>query len=249
MGADSEKDICLNADHSSIVQFNNPSDSNLELVLGELRELAQSVTKVHDKLRRHHQFHTSCSTVKSFVGRDQELAKLKGCFLSREYVSKVVALYGATGVGKSQLALKYAEEHCDSYEHVILIDASTPEVLQNDFAALKQKLGIPGDSRDSPDKVVHWLSTHADEHWLLILDGVSSFRNILKIVSRLVHKGHIIITSLDENVGGSDFVQESIRVESLDPDKSVALLFERAKKTNPTPEDIKVAKEVSLTSI
>jgi NB-ARC domain len=155
-----------------------------------------------------------------------------------------VALYGLSGVGKTQVALRFADDHREAYDYVFFVDASSLEVLQNDFRKLQMSMMDSNDSSNSIDKMINWLTLNAYQRWLLILDGAKRFRDIVPIISRLVRTGHIILTTLDASVGGHEFVQESLAVGPLSPAKSVELLFARASLNSPKPTDIEIAKKL-----
>ena len=78
------------------------------------------------------------------------------------------------GVGKTQLALKYAERHRQNYAAGLWVSAASRETLLSGFAVLAKVLNLP--ERDEADQekaaaaVRRWLDT-TDQPWLLILDN------------------------------------------------------------------------------
>lgn len=80
-----------------------------------------------------------------FVGRGQELAELRG-MLTGEGSAAVVqptrarAIHGLGGVGKSTLALHYADRFRDEYTLVWWITAETPEAILSGLAAVAVRL-------------------------------------------------------------------------------------------------------------
>ena len=52
----------------------------------------------------------------------------------------IVAITGMGGVGKSELARKYVDEHKDDYEHIIWINAANFETMKSSFQDLSKKI-------------------------------------------------------------------------------------------------------------
>ncbi|MGE0323944.1 MAG: tetratricopeptide repeat protein [Polyangiaceae bacterium] len=71
----------------------------------------------------------------SFVGRNQELAELQRRFAAGE---RLVTLVGAPGIGKTRLALRYAEH----FDQALFVDLSSAETLADVCGSLGSRLGI-----------------------------------------------------------------------------------------------------------
>lgn len=72
-------------------------------------------------------------------------------------------IHGGGGMGKTQLAIEYAYQHREDYEHVVWIAAETEPDLVNSFATLAKRLGVSkiedGSSRASIEAARTWLET------------------------------------------------------------------------------------------
>jgi hypothetical protein len=99
--------------------------------------------------------------VKSFAGRKKELEDLHqlvqsnlGKNNSLTAISKMTSISGLGGIGKSELAKMYAQQHCKDYDgNVIWINASTYETLIESFYRLaKDKLNILTKCSDGREK-------------------------------------------------------------------------------------------------
>jgi hypothetical protein len=239
-----EEAICLNADHSRIVRFKNADDVDFKLVLGKLKELtkaSQDSTESHVQQRKGH-VDVPFMPGRYFVGRKIELSQFKSWLIDKQQYNPItIALYGQSGVGKTQLALTFAINHRDYYDYVLFTNASSVEVLRNDFTKIQKRLGIPEESGGSLDKMITWLSTRTEERWLLILDNANSLPSIIPYISRLSNAGQVILTTTDGRVEKNEFVQRSLEVKTLSPEDSRELLFTRAGMPNPQGRDIKVA--------
>ncbi|MCB9586002.1 MAG: tetratricopeptide repeat protein [Polyangiaceae bacterium] len=71
----------------------------------------------------------------SFVGRHHELAELQQRFAAGE---RLVTLVGAPGIGKTRLALRYAEQ----IDQALFVDLSSAETLADVCGSLGSRLGI-----------------------------------------------------------------------------------------------------------
>jgi len=124
-----------------------------------------------------------------FIGRDQEMAQIES-FLSptsSDLVSRC-AIYGMSGVGKTQLALKYAADSfdCGRYSFVFWISASTNEKISQSFSKILGLIGHP--DRYHPDQMMcmnmakRWLETYDLPNragWLLVVDNMEESTALL----------------------------------------------------------------------
>jgi NACHT domain-containing protein len=167
-----------------------------------------------------------------FTGRVHELNQLKKWFRASRNTSKVVTLWGESGVGKSQLAMKFAQDNREEYNRIFFIDATSLEVLQTEFMKLQETLFIQGDSSNAIECVVNWLIQNA-QRWLLILDGANRFQLVVSIISRLAYSGHILITTVDTSFRGHSLIHEHMNVGVLSVEDSMLLFFARARLLAP----------------
>lgn len=83
--------------------------------------------------------------VKTFTGRSDELDKLDSALRNRQVVvSQIATITGLGGIGKSELARKYAHDKITDYDgNAVWLDAETPESLKESFQRLAEELKIP----------------------------------------------------------------------------------------------------------
>jgi KaiC/GvpD/RAD55 family RecA-like ATPase len=76
---------------------------------------------------------------------------------------KVFALCGLGGIGKTQIAIKFAKEHMDSYQVVLFAHADEITSLLEDFSRFAADLGIVDadapNQQSSSDSLRKWLET------------------------------------------------------------------------------------------
>jgi hypothetical protein len=137
---------------------------------------------------------------------------LRETFLGR----KVFVLYGLGGIGKTQLAIKFAKDHQAKFDSIFFLDGSSQEALLRSFALVYYCItrgkgpqapvsGLPSkDNQVPPEKMVEevmqWLAQNQNIRWLLIFDNIdreSSDEGGFDIVSYFPPKDHgsILITT------------------------------------------------------
>jgi hypothetical protein len=195
----------LNADHSNVVRFEKRSDDNYKNVLFELNTIIQSITKPSFRRKRTGSNRTYIFPplpTKFFTGRKDDLQRLCDIFLGddEEVIHKLVALYGQSGSGKTQLALKYAEDNFSAYDYVILLNATSKDTFRTELTNLHVWLGLPGSSQDAVFEVTDWLLNPENGKWLAIFDNANNASDIMPVINSVLHGGHIIVTSQDSRL-------------------------------------------------
>jgi serine/threonine protein kinase/tetratricopeptide (TPR) repeat protein len=160
----------------------------------------------------------------NFTGRETLLSRVR-TELRRVGGSPVVALRGAGGMGKSQLALEYTYRYGDDYDLVAWLRAEKPETLAEDHAALAQTLGLPEgtgpDQRERIEAVRSWLERYSG--WLLVFDNAQNPDAIRRFLPR-VSLGHVLVTSRHPSWRS---LGVSLEVEELALDEAVSFLLRR----------------------
>ncbi len=134
---------------------------------------------------------------RTFVGRELALEQLAEG-LSGEgtvAVTQVDAIHGLGGVGKTQLAARYARTRRDAYDVIWWLRAEQRATLRADLAALAVTLGLVDVDDEEPDAVAaarDWLERH--RRWLLVFDNAPSPAAIGELVPE-GEGGHVLITS------------------------------------------------------
>ncbi|WP_427161651.1 tetratricopeptide repeat protein [Aliinostoc sp. HNIBRCY26] len=117
------------------------------------------------------------SGVVEFVGRETELQNLHE-LLQKNQQAAIAAIAGMGGVGKTELALQYANSHRVTYQGGICWLSAVQDVGVKlvEFAVNKLQLNIP-DGLDSVGRVQYCLSNWREGEVLLIIDNVTNYQD------------------------------------------------------------------------
>lgn len=157
-----------------------------------------------------------------------------------------VALWGGPTMGKTQLALRYAELNRERYNTIIWIDATTPDTAINSFSEAFYALDLPlldsyvdelrkdGVYNDREratfadnwvvTAVLEWLSMRYEDNceWLVIIDNADTLFWIQELIPR-GPRGSVIITSRNKFV--TDLARHTIEVQHMEVDEGINLLL------------------------
>ena len=190
-------------------------------------------------------FWTPRPAVRVFKGRANALNVLESALDARGEAVVTQAVYGLGGIGKSELALQYANAHRADYRLTWWITAVDPGQIEAGMASLAGRLCPPipltGTTTDAAEWAIGWLQAH--DRWLLILDNVEDPAHIEPLLGQL-SSGHVIVTTrIDADWSR---IVDPVRLDILDSDAAVELLAARTGRR--TPEDLaalaQVAKEL-----
>ena len=169
----------------------------------------------------------------NFTGRDKLLADLRAALASNGRV----ALYGLGGIGKTQLALRYIDQHKSDYEIIWWVKSGEPTTLASDYAELADKLNLSkredADQKAIIEAVRNFLSKKRD--WLLVFDNAEEPASVRSYLPQ-IDSGHVIITSRDSR----DWKSAAMPLEVTKFDRkaeSIKFLLERTGQNDATAAD------------
>ncbi len=159
-----------------------------------------------------------------FTGREDVLHDLKRSFDTNQ--SRVQAISGLPGVGKTQVATEYAYRNTQGYQAVLWANAESHELLISSFVRLAEVLNLPAqDDANQPiviKAVQQWLQKNS--RWLLILDNIEDL-NLIQDFIPSVHSGHVLVTTRSHTTGN---FARNVELRSMQIDDGVLLLLRRA---------------------
>jgi tetratricopeptide (TPR) repeat protein len=175
---------------------------------------------------------------KPFVGREIALDMLEHALQSDGAGIVTQALYGLGGVGKSELALQYADRQRSRYPLIWWLSAKDEERLDAGLAELARNLDhtlnlVGTKAGHAAAWAAQWLQCHGG--WLLILDDVEDVDNVRQFLGRVGHQGHIIITTR-RDIRWQGGVQP-LSLHALPPDAAAALLCDLSGQDDRAPAE------------
>ncbi|KAF3076216.1 Nephrocystin-3 [Trichoderma lentiforme] len=123
--------------------------------------------------------------ISKFVARKEELKEMQEALQPtvRPHRRRAVVLHGLGGIGKTQLALEYAQRHREHYSTSIWLEARNETTINQSFTRLaerileKEQVTYIQTALESQDEsiilkaVKRWLDEPANESWLIIYDN------------------------------------------------------------------------------
>lgn len=142
------------------------------------------------------------SPVTPFIGRTSELSELKWSLLD----TKVTVITGPRGIGKTELARKYAQEvKHDNTSNILWLDSRTHESLISNFKDLAIQIGNSLEDRTITSILRETFDFFHNRKTLFILDHAASdniiIKNLQAFLNNKAKKVNVIVTSRDEDWG------------------------------------------------
>ena len=150
---------------------------------------------------------------------------------------KRFVIYGLGGSGKTEMALKYAEEHLNRYWGVFFVDGSSRKNASGSYAEIATIGGVEPNEKAAKN----WLATR-DLPWLLIVDNVDDDEIQLDELLPSGTKGCVLITSRNPahktygNVG-----KRYLELHLMEKEEANELILKAAEEPSPWPVSVKNA--------
>ena len=192
--------------------------------------------------------------INQFVGRGADLDQLWTLLRPEASIMrKVVVLHGLGGIGKTQLAIRFARLHADEFSAIFWLPGKNKKTLMRSLAACLPKLpdaNMETDPKTEQEieqavgQVLLWLATPHNSKWLLVFDNIDKYStaeqpdgeayDVTKFFSSADH-GSIIITT---RVLQITEVGQSHLVQKLPPNEATTLLINSAGLTADSSENL-----------
>ncbi|KAK4151189.1 hypothetical protein C8A00DRAFT_45555 [Chaetomidium leptoderma] len=187
-----------------------------------------------------------------FTGRDDILDKLDACFSVRDTRGKPrreFLLYGMGGVGKTQTALKAADDLENRFEYIFHVDGTDALTAKQSYAKICDEycgdanLGR-GTTDEMKDVALRWIERLSDE-WLMVYDNHPDKEHLQPILPRR-SAGNIIYTSRSQGFRVDLPVECVCEIKPLAEEDAVNLLLRIAGREHfrSDEEEMKSAREL-----
>jgi hypothetical protein len=169
------------------------------------------------------------SRLPDFVGREPWLETLFRT-LTRDGRVGVVAIQGLFGVGKTQLAIEYANRHADEYDLVWWVPCDDADAAHSAMADLAARVGVTDAAQGAEGREYGELfdvlrRRQRFARWLLIFDNVDEPEDIKDLIPPLT--GDVIVTTRSSRWEASG---ELLELEVFDRAESVEFLRHRMRR-------------------
>ncbi len=160
-----------------------------------------------------------------FVGREADL----GALFTRLEVRGRAVLSGLGGIGKTQIALKYAQRFRDSYRAVFWLNADKLSTLKTECGTLARTLELSfpaGNLDEAVAALLEWL--RIEDGWLLILDNADDPAELGPFAS-VEGSGHVLITARPGDIQESKKLRP-LTLDVLPLDEATEFLLKRCER-------------------
>ncbi|KAL8896037.1 MAG: hypothetical protein Q9207_007903 [Kuettlingeria erythrocarpa] len=187
----------------------------------------------------------------TFYGRKELIREINSYLHAREGdpLIRSVAIWGTGGIGKSQIALEYAQQQWLAGTNVILWVASETEAeIAKSFNEAASRLDLPGYlETNTPDQnrfaVLQWLQRSGSVPWLLILDNVEDQKVLSENWPR-TGNGSILVTCRSEILAASP-AAVAIEIPAFTMSESGELIMNIMNRKNASEDENLAAHELS----
>ncbi|KAF2022898.1 tetratricopeptide repeat domain-containing protein [Setomelanomma holmii] len=200
-GAADSEPIAIHADHINMVKFGSKLDHGYKTVSGHMRVMSgnagdaiggrwetEAKKNAVDSNQPIATFTVQSSVLEvspadHFVGRSDELADIHK-ELQHNSSRKTVVVHGLGGMGKTQLALAYAQRHKDDYSAVFWVNSKSEDTLKQGYAVAAKRIYRDhpllvyfkavtegSDLDETAEAVKRWLGGAGNDRWLVIYDN------------------------------------------------------------------------------
>jgi NB-ARC domain len=182
----------------------------------------------------------------TFSGRNDVLACVYRTFRGRPTgtISRV-AIWGIPGIGKTQIALRFANLYSSEYQNVFYVNASSSATILSDYRSIMRTLqqekhpSLEPNDRETQDLFAEWLQKN--QNWLLIYDNANQPGSV-RAHTPLRGSGHILFTTRNviaaEQLAAKKYTYE---VPILPITQAVSFILQLQNISPPVPQEEQAA--------
>ncbi len=214
-----------------------PSSTDMDYAL---LEVSDEISKVAEELAGVTGIHSRSETQFSldtipyghsrfFTDREDIFTTLHTHFTSVQAFrqTRILALNGMAGSGKTQIAIEYAHLYKHEYRAILWLEATSKHTLNEAIVRLAEPLLFRAQDREDEghlfDALKRWLQQHGE--WLLILDNLRDFQ-LMDLFIPFQSSGHVLLTTHSQATGD---LAHPVLVTQMTKEDSALFLLRRAK--------------------
>ncbi|KAG8835003.1 hypothetical protein FRC18_001188 [Serendipita sp. 400] len=162
-----------------------------------------------------------------FVPRYEPMKKIiEGIVDDMEDEQKVFILSGLGGSGKTQLAIKFARDQADLFQHILFVDASSAENIEKNLLARLRTIdrSFKGSTKEDAMYALAYPEDELTTRWLIILDNADD--PAVDLLDYFPHCNHgVILITTRNNVLGNISPQTHLPLDVMSVDEAVDALL------------------------
>lgn len=125
--------------------------------------------------------------IENFVGRKNDLIRVRKAFYGGKSRRKIVLLHGLGGIGKTQLAVAFVKKYRDAFSAVFWLNGKSEDTLKQSFASMAERLheehplsallrmaAKEKDVNQVLKSIKEWLSIRGNTRWIMVFDNVDN---------------------------------------------------------------------------
>lgn len=220
----------MERDHRSIAKFENENDPVFQQLVGAVSGFLKQ-SSVSSSARVFLPWDSSSH----FKGIRDTLQELHEVFfpapdnrpiIEADRHRQIVMIYGDGGLGKTEVALKFARENEYRYNYILFAETTSAQTLRADIISVHESLSLPKNTGGELHDVREFL--RQQKQWLFILDNDNNFISLDHFEFPDLDHGHILITCRSRDYGTDPRITKVIEMLPLDVTDAVDLVFSRA---------------------
>lgn len=221
LNIESETALGVHANHHEICKYHDASDPVFRDVATRVRDFIE-----RGPIQSNARVFLPFDTTQHFTGRRNYLQQIHEVFNSNNE-RRIVVIHGDGGMGKTEVALKYARENEHRYDYVFFVNSTSMQTLEADFTDLYERLDLPREQGREVENMKRFL--RRERWWLMILDNDDDWLalNQFQGLPQSGH-GHILITCRGREYVSDPRICKALRMTALDRKDAKDLLFSRA---------------------
>ncbi|KAL2135287.1 hypothetical protein VTI74DRAFT_9167 [Chaetomium olivicolor] len=208
-------------------------ERNTDVLHRAVAAAAGATLNIPTSLNKH--FLVGRSAKSFYTGRARQMATLKTALDDATYPGqKRFVIYGLGGSGKTELALKFAEEYRQNYWGVFFVDGTSQKTASGSYAEIAKIGGVEPNDKAAKN----WLTTQILP-WLLVIDNADDDEVKLEELIPAGTQGCILITSRNpaHKVHGT-VGQRHMELLPMEAGEANELLLKAAEEPHPWPETV-----------